>query len=248
MAKQRISYVPARPHGRRDAPGNGALPARRHAPPGELGDSRPCSGRVLVLRQFLERSVPQRRARPRDQGIVPSLRVARGPMRVLRQSALRQGGGKRRADRGPGDGPPQLRDLGQVQRPPKVRARLCGGDRLALADRRRLLGPPAPPFHRAGTGRARLHDRVDARAAKLAAPHQHRASRSARRHLRRDGPRFRGCRQARRNQGDGRLLGEIGPDPVAPWRLGRAERGASRGTRGRQTHYGRTTEFRFHLS
>ena len=69
---------PAGEDGRRDAGGNAPLRARGNAAAGKLGDPRACAGLLLVLRQFLERHLPQRRARSRHQGAVPAVRVALG--------------------------------------------------------------------------------------------------------------------------------------------------------------------------
>ena len=102
---------PAGKDGRGDAQGNGALPARGHAAAGKLGGARACAGLLLVLRQFLARHLPQRRARSLHQGTVPALRLALGAVRVLRQPALGEGDDKRRRDRGSGARSAQLREI-----------------------------------------------------------------------------------------------------------------------------------------
>ena len=63
----------------------------------------------------------------------------------------------------------ELRGLAELQRAPEGRAGLRRGDRLAQRHRRRVLGAHARALLRARAGRARLHDRPDARPAELAA-------------------------------------------------------------------------------
>ena len=99
MAKQRISYVPLE---KMDAKMRAEMERcqREGTPrPESSADPRPCAGGVLVLRQFLEQPLPQRRARSRHQGAVPALRLALGAVRVLRQPALGEVDDQRRADR-----------------------------------------------------------------------------------------------------------------------------------------------------
>ena len=88
MAKQRISYVPL----------DKMTPKMRQ----EMercqreGTPRPESSAIRAhveacfwfFAELLEQHFPQRRPRPRNQGTVPSIRVAFGPMRVLRQPAF----------------------------------------------------------------------------------------------------------------------------------------------------------------
>ena len=62
-----------------------------------------------------------------------------------------------------------------------------------LQHRRCVLGPHAQELQRGGAGRARLHDRPDARPAELAAAAQHRASSGDGRHRRLDGAGLRGA-------------------------------------------------------
>ena len=187
MAKQRISYVPLEKMDakmraemercqREGTPRPESTAIRAHVPA--------C---VLVLRRFLEQHVPQRRARSRHQGAVPALRLALGAVRILRQPALGEVDDQRRADRRPRAGSAQFREVHQIQRAPEGGAGLRRGDRLAPQHRRRVLGSHAQELQRAGTGRARLHDRADARPAELAAAAQHRASPGDGRHRRLDG-------------------------------------------------------------
>ena len=200
--KQRISYVPLE---KMDAKMRAEMERCQRE-----GTPRPESSAVRAhvpacfwfFAEFLEQHLPQRRARPRRQGTVPAVRVALGAMRILRQPALGQVGGQRRADRRPRHGPAELREIDQIQRAAEGRARLCRGDHLASQHRRRLLGPHAPQFQRAGAGRARLHDRPHARPAELAAAPQHRAPPGPGRHRRLDGAGLRRRRQAegRRNR------------------------------------------------
>src|SRR6185436_1534036 len=75
---------PPRQDGRRDAEGDGPLPARRHAAAREFSDPRAREGVLLVLRQFLARPVQERSARTSNQGTVPALHLALGAMRLLR--------------------------------------------------------------------------------------------------------------------------------------------------------------------
>ena len=161
--------------GRRHAGGARALPELRHAAAGEPGDPRARARRVLVVRQLLARRVPHRRRRPRHQGAVPALCLALGAVRVLRQPALDQGGQGRRGDRGPRQGPDQLRELDALQRQAEGRAVLRRGDHLGPAGRREVLGAAAQALQRAGAGRDRLLHRADDGAAALAAHAQHRA-------------------------------------------------------------------------
>src|SRR4051794_34176885 len=192
--------------GRRDARRDGALRARGDAAAGELGRPRARAGGVLVLRQQLARPLPQRRARPRDQGAVPRLRVADGEVRVLRQPALRAG-----PPQGPAGGavrrPPELRDVRALRRASAGGARVRGGDRLAARHRRRVLGADARSLQRARARRARLRDRPDARPAELAAAAQHRAPRGHGGHERGDGGPPRGPRRPPAEQVGGGLLG-----------------------------------------
>ena len=181
---------PGREHGPRDARGNASLRARGHAAAGKLGDPRACAGLLLVLRQFLARYFPQRRARSPRQGIVPALRLALGDLRILRQPALGEGDDQRRPDRRPRAGPAELREIHALRRPPEGGAGLCRSDRLASHHRRRVLGAHAQAFQRAGAGRARLHDRAHARPAELAAPAQYRAPPGHGRNLGLDGARL----------------------------------------------------------
>ena len=57
-------------------------------------------------------------------------------------------------------GPDQFRILHALQRQAEGRARLCGGDHLGPADRRRVLGAAAQALQRAGAGRDRLFHRA----------------------------------------------------------------------------------------
>src|SRR6185436_17344623 len=90
---------PPRQDGRRDAEGDGSLPARRHAASRKLGGARARSGGLLVVRQLVARSFSQWRMRAPDQGALPPLCVALGAMRLLRKPTLDEGG-ERRNDRG----------------------------------------------------------------------------------------------------------------------------------------------------
>ncbi len=70
-------------------------------------------GGVLGLRGSVGEDVPQRRARPRDQGAVPGLHLPHGDLRVLRQPALRQGQLSRAWSRDAVRRPAQLRVVRQ---------------------------------------------------------------------------------------------------------------------------------------
>jgi len=120
MAKQRISYVdPARMDAdmrkemeRCQREGTPRPRARRCAP-----TSRPASGSSPTL----ARSVQERRARPRDQGAVPALRLARRDLRVLRNQRSIKGAASGIAERRAR--PDAIREIQALQRAAEGRAR-----------------------------------------------------------------------------------------------------------------------------
>src|SRR6185436_17309963 len=197
---------PPRQDGRRDAEGDGPLPARRHAAARKLGGARACAGGLLVVRQLVARPLPQWRVRAPDQGALPPLRVALGAMRLLRKSALDESR-ERRDDRGRRQGPAQLREVHALLGQAEGRARLRRGDHLAPRDRRRVLGSPAQALQRARAGRARLRHRAHHGTAELAAPAQHRSPSGARRHHGVDGAWLPDCRRAAALQVRSAVLG-----------------------------------------
>src|SRR5688572_6303701 len=200
---------PDRKHGRRDAEGDGPLPARGHAAARELRGARARAGGVLVVRQLLARFIQERRVRASDQGAVPALRIALGAVRLLRQPALDQGG-ERRDDRGRREGPAQLREIHALLGQAKGRARLRRGDHLAPRDRRCLLGALAQALQRARAGRAGLLHRPHHGAAELAAPAQHRSSPGAGRNVGLHGARLPDRRGAEEIQVGSAILGQAG--------------------------------------
>ena len=234
--KQRISYVPLEAMTAGDAGRDGALRARGHAAAGELGGPRARPGRVLVLRQQLARPVPQRRL---DHAIKELCRVyvSRSVKCEYCGNQRSEQGARARARRGPVRRAAQLRERRRLRRAPEGRARLRGGDRLAPRHRRRVLGAHARALQRARAGRARLHDRPDARPAELAADAEHRPPRGHAGHERLDGARVRDARgRSRRTQGVRRATGRTpdgarGQVPCAPAddpRRRRARRGPPR--------------------
>ena len=92
---------PARKDGRQNAGGNGALPARRHAAAGKLRDPRACDRVFLVFRRFLAQHLSHRRARSRDQGIMPPLCVSTSPRHGFPAARYRNSGQHRRESKIP---------------------------------------------------------------------------------------------------------------------------------------------------
>ena len=119
MSRQRISYFPLEKMddamraemdrcAREGTPRPESSAVRAHVP-----------GRLLVVREFVARHLPQRRVRSRDQGALPALCLALGEMRVLRQPALDQGV-RRETERVADRRSRELREVDEIHRKEKA--------------------------------------------------------------------------------------------------------------------------------